>query len=130
MVDLDNFKQVNDSFGHMAGDRVLREISHRMSVLLRPYDTVGRYGGEEFLVVVSGCGNEACCELVAERLRKGIEDNPVDTPEGTIAVTSSFGVAVSCKGSEKNAGALIRAADTALYRAKEKGRNRVEMAAD
>ena len=130
MADLDYFKRVNDGFGHQAGDEVLRVTAHRMSVLMRQYDTIGRYGGEEFLVVVSACGDESCAELVSERLRKGIEDNPVDTPEGKILVTASFGVAVSCKGREKDGVALIRAADAALYRAKEKGRNRVEIAAN
>jgi diguanylate cyclase (GGDEF)-like protein len=130
MADLDHFKKVNDTFGHMAGDVVLRVTAQRITAVMRTYDTIGRYGGEEFLVVVPGSVDEACGEQVAERLRKSIANNYVDTPEGIIPVTASFGVAVSCKGREQNADSLVRAADAALYLAKEKGRNRVEKAPD
>ena len=125
MADIDHFKLVNDSFGHMAGDAVLRAVSNRMIVHMRPYDAVGRYGGEEFLVVLPGCDGENAAAL-AERLRLCICRSPMDTPEGQIPVTISLGVAVSC-GEESDAGLLVRAADRALYRAKEKGRNRVEV---
>jgi diguanylate cyclase (GGDEF)-like protein len=129
MADLDYFKKVNDTFGHMAGDAVLRATAQRITAVMRPYDTIGRYGGEEFLIVVP-MRDGTCAELVAERLRKSIEQIHVDTQEGAIPVTASFGVAVSCKGREKDAGTLVRAADEALYRAKKKGRNRVEKAPD
>jgi diguanylate cyclase (GGDEF)-like protein len=125
MADIDHFKLVNDSFGHMAGDAVLRAVSNRMIERVRPYDAVGRYGGEEFLVVLPGCDGEGAAAL-AERLRLCICRAPMDTPEGQIPVTISLGVAVSC-AEESDAGLLVRAADRALYRAKEKGRNCVEV---
>jgi two-component system cell cycle response regulator len=128
MADLDHFKQVNDRFGHMAGDTVLRAAAHRMLAGLRPYDALGRYGGEEFLVVVSGCDRESIAAL-AERLRAGMASAAVDTSEGMIPVTVSLGVAVNDGGAAPaDANALVKQADKALYRAKEKGRNRVEVA--
>ncbi len=126
MVDLDHFKQVNDTFGHMAGDAVLRAAAQRMVALLRPYDAVGRYGGEEFLVVAPGCGREGGAAL-AERLRAGIAAAGVDTSEGVIPVQVSLGVAVNDGTSECDVSALVQRADQALYRAKENGRNRVEV---
>ena len=129
MADLDHFKKVNDTYGHMAGDAVLRVATARMSSQMRPYDAVGRYGGEEFVIVAPGC-DSASAVLVGERIRKSIEKDRVSTADGAIPITISIGVAVSSKGKEKNADALVRAADAALYRAKEKGRNRVEVAPD
>ena len=125
MADIDHFKLVNDGFGHMAGDAVLRAVSAKMTERMRRYDAVGRYGGEEFLIVLPGCGAKDAAAL-AERLRQGICDSPLLTPEGLIPVTISLGVSAS-SGGEADAGALIRAADQALYRAKENGRNRVEV---
>ena len=125
MADIDHFKLVNDSFGHLAGDAVLRAVAQKMLHGMRPYDHVGRYGGEEFLVVLPGCNGENAGAL-AERLRLAICSAPFDTSEGLIPVTISLGVTVSC-AAELGAGALVRGADQALYRAKEKGRNRVEM---
>jgi diguanylate cyclase (GGDEF)-like protein len=125
MADLDHFKQVNDCYGHMAGDSVLREVSQRMLGRMRPYDSVGRYGGEEFMVVLSGCEEQHAVPL-AERLRQLVANEQVDTVEGSIAVTLSLGVAVSSRG-EHDASSLIVAADRALYKAKLKGRNRVEV---
>jgi two-component system cell cycle response regulator len=127
MADLDHFKQVNDTFGHMAGDVVLRAAAQRMLERLRPYDALGRYGGEEFLVVVSGCDRHSITAL-AERLRAGVAGTSVDTSEGKIPITMSLGVAVDDAGGAANASALVHQADQALYRAKEKGRNRVEIA--
>jgi two-component system, cell cycle response regulator len=125
MADIDHFKQVNDRFGHMAGDAVLRALADKMLLRMRSYDAVGRYGGEEFLIVLPGCDGENLAAL-AERLRWSICSVPVDTPEGDIPVTLSLGTVVSRVG-ECDAGALIRAADQALYRAKSLGRNRVEV---
>jgi two-component system, cell cycle response regulator len=125
MVDIDHFKRVNDTFGHMGGDAVLREVAARLLSQIRPYDAVGRYGGEEFLVVLPGCDREGAAAL-AERLRLSIASGPMDTPEGMIPVTISLGAAVSGAGGP-DAGALVRAADLALYRAKDQGRNRVEV---
>jgi two-component system cell cycle response regulator len=125
MVDIDHFKRVNDTFGHMAGDAVLRAVATRMLSVVRPYDAVGRYGGEEFLVVLPGCDREGAAVL-AERFRLSIGSDSMDTPEGMIPVTISLGAAVSNRGGS-DAGALVRSADLALYRAKDKGRNRVEI---
>jgi two-component system, cell cycle response regulator len=127
MADLDNFKKINDTYGHLVGDAVLRLTSERMLSLMRSYDYVGRYGGEEFLIVMQGCeGKDA--ESLAERLRHSICSESMDTPEGMIPVTISLGVSKSSPGKELDASSLVKAADVALYRAKEMGRNRVEMA--
>jgi two-component system, cell cycle response regulator len=127
MADLDHFKHINDTHGHMVGDTVLCEAVSRMRNMLRPYDAIGRYGGEEFLVVLPGCIAQDAFKL-AERLRIGIGQEPVKIPTGAIAVTSSLGVAASDEIATLDASALIRAADMALYRAKAAGRNCVELA--
>jgi diguanylate cyclase (GGDEF)-like protein len=127
MGDIDHFKRVNDQHGHLAGDAVLREVSRRMLGAMRPYDSIGRYGGEEFLVLAPACDLEAGAR-VAERLRLAVAADPVDTPDGPIPVTASFGVAVHGPGSGGASDRVIALADQALYRAKERGRNRVEAA--
>jgi diguanylate cyclase (GGDEF)-like protein len=126
MIDLDDFKGVNDSFGHLAGDAVLRAAADVMRTLMRSYDTVGRYGGDEFLVVMPNCSIERA-ETFAERLRAGVGTNPVDTSEGLIPVSMSLGAAVSRVGAEPDVNALVQAADQALYNAKHAGRNRVHV---
>jgi len=126
MADLDHFKKINDTYGHMAGDVVLLTAAGRMQSLMRRYDSIGRYGGEEFLVVLPDCCPD-CASAFAERLRASIGGKEMDTPEGMISLTVSLGVAVSGKGRNLEAGTLLRAADKALYRAKAKGRNRVEI---
>ncbi len=124
--DLDHFKRINDSFGHLAGDAVLRQVAERMVSTVRPYDAVGRYGGEEFLLVSPGCGNHGA-EDVAERLRQSLSDRPLVTSEGVISVTMSFGV-TSVQGTPKmDTDAVVRGVDQALYRAKYLGRNRVQL---
>jgi two-component system, cell cycle response regulator len=127
IADLDHFKQINDSYGHMAGDIALCEAVSRMRALLRPYDAIGRYGGEEFLIVLPGCTTPDAIRL-AERLRLGVGEETVAIPEGNIVVTGSLGVAASDSIDAPDAASLIRAADTALYRAKACGRNRIELA--
>lgn len=127
MADLDHFKKVNDSYGHMAGDAVLRLTSRTMLSMMRGYDSIGRYGGEEFLIVLPGCDREGAAAF-AERLRLRIECDAIDVPEGMIRVTSSLGVVTFSKGQERDMTALVKSADSALYRAKGKGRNRVEFA--
>jgi diguanylate cyclase (GGDEF)-like protein len=121
MADLDHFKQVNDTRGHLAGDHVLVQIAHRLLAVLRPYDTVGRYGGEEFLIVLPGCDAETTLAL-AERLRLAVESEPVEEEGRPITVTLSLGVA--CWDCQQAAPDLLRRADTALYEAKSAGRNR------
>jgi len=125
MADIDRFKRINDNHGHLAGDAVLREISRRMKVAVRQYDSVGRYGGEEFLIVVPGSdlGNSVA---LAERLRRTVEDNPFVTPEATLGITCSFGVAWADRIGSLTLDQLLTGADSALYRAKRNGRNRVE----
>lgn len=127
MADLDHFKQINDSFGHLVGDQVLRQAAQRMQGVLRPYDGVGRYGGEEFLVILPGCNAAATAEL-AERLRRCVANEPIVRECQEVAVTLSLGVAASDGATVESAGAILRAADEALYRAKRSGRNRVVLA--
>jgi diguanylate cyclase (GGDEF)-like protein len=128
MVDLDCFKQVNDSYGHPVGDQVLRGIAQAMRDSIRRYDSIGRYGGEEFLIVLPGCD---LCNAAshAERLRAAVALVSTETPRGSIMSTVSIGVAVAEQRSSFDSCELIEAADAALYRAKQSGRNRVEVAA-
>ena len=126
MADLDYFKQVNDTHGHLAGDAVLRESSRRMQAIIRAYDAVGRYGGEEFLVVLPGC-DQSGGFAQAERLRQSISSKPFQTSSGDIPVTCSLGLSWTDGRGRFNTNALLRAADAALYQAKRAGRNRVEI---
>ena len=126
MVDLDNFKQINDTYGHQNGDMVLCEISHRLTSVLRPYDSIGRYGGEEFLMVLPGCELKAAART-AERLCKGVSFDGIEISSGKILSSISAGVASSQDTEEMTAEELIKRADEALYRAKAAGRNRIEM---
>ena len=125
LADIDHFKKINDVYGHLTGDAVLREVAQRINAAVRTYDSVGRYGGEEFLVVLSGVEEEPVKH--AERIRMLVSETPVATREGEIPVTLSLGAAIS--GPELlEIEELIRVADAALYRAKRGGRNRVEAA--
>jgi two-component system, cell cycle response regulator len=126
MSDLDHFKAINDRHGHAAGDAVLKEAARRMRAAVRMYDSIGRYGGEEFLVIAPGCGVDAGVEL-AERLRACVCATEIPWGNGSVAVTASLGVASSAHAA--GVAALLRAADEALYRAKLGGRNRVAGAA-
>jgi diguanylate cyclase (GGDEF)-like protein len=123
LMDLDHFKLINDTHGHPMGDMVLREAVYRLQRELRSHDLLGRYGGEEFLIVLPGCPI-AETVTVAERLRQRLASEPIKLSEGQILVTGSFGVASSTADSE-NVEALIQTADASLYRAKHEGRNRV-----
>jgi diguanylate cyclase (GGDEF)-like protein len=129
MADLDLFKKVNDTHGHMAGDAVLRLTARRMLSLVRDYDYIGRYGGEEFLLVLPGCDGE-WARILADRLCQSIGGDRMDISEGMLPITISLGVATTCKGRKNDVNSLLQAADMALYRAKENGRNRVEVAPD
>jgi two-component system cell cycle response regulator len=126
-ADLDHFKRTNDEHGHLAGDAVLREVSRRVSAVLRPYDSLGRYGGEELLIVLPACDSTGAVE-VAERVRMAVAAQPIATDFGAISSTLSVGVAVAEKGKVISFYDLIYLADNALYQAKERGRNRVELA--
>jgi two-component system cell cycle response regulator len=125
--DLDHFKQINDTYGHQAGDDVLRLVAERIDAMLRPYDSVGRYGGEEVLMVLPACATQGAYE-VAERVRASIASRPIKTAYGIVPVTLSLGVAVAEGGTVAFLDDLLRRADNALYQAKHNGRNRIEIA--
>lgn len=127
MLDVDHFKAINDSFGHLIGDTVLKEIAGRISASVRPYDIVGRYGGEELLIALPGCDESGAFNF-AERVRISIGDNPIIAGEGSITATVSLGATVFTGSSDEDTDALVRLADTALYAAKEAGRNCVRTA--
>ncbi len=124
LFDIDHFKQVNDSYGHAAGDAVLKELAARVSDNVRDFDMVARYGGEEFMVIMPHTPPESAL-MVAERLRKRIADTPFQTPgrEEPLAVTVSIGVATTTDPAEE-AASLVMRADQSLYQAKGAGRNR------
>jgi two-component system, cell cycle response regulator len=123
LLDVDHFKKINDTHGHFAGDAVLRETAARLRGNMRPYDQVGRYGGEEFLVVLPNCELEQATHQ-AERMRTKLQSSTMMVDGTELRVSASFGVTVS-DGSERNPDTFVRVADEALYRAKGSGRNRV-----
>jgi diguanylate cyclase (GGDEF)-like protein len=125
MVDIDRFKSINDTYGHQTGDEILKEAARRMKGAVRRYDAVGRYGGEEFLILLPGCDSESG-QLQAERIREALADSRFDAAGQAIHVTCSIGVAFRPFPSPGDAVNLVSEADEALYRAKELGRNRVE----
>jgi diguanylate cyclase (GGDEF)-like protein len=121
ILDIDHFKKINDSYGHFAGDAVLRETAMRLKQTMRPYDQVGRYGGEEFLVVLPNCDLEQAT-MQAERMRERLHSTIMMIEGDQIQVSASFGVTVSdC--SERSPDLFVRVADEALYQAKASGRN-------
>jgi two-component system, cell cycle response regulator len=124
MMDLDFFKKVNDTQGHLAGDAVLHEAAQRIQASIRRYDSVGRYGGEEFLFVLPGCDLAGAC-MEAERVREAVAARPFAVSGEPVSVTCSIGVACRERETAWNANALLREADRSLYLAKNQGRNRV-----
>jgi two-component system, cell cycle response regulator len=124
--DIDHFKRVNDTYGHLTGDDVLLEVGCRMVASTRRYDSVGRYGGEEFLMVLPGCPLENAVAQ-AERTRTEIGGLPICTPETEILVTISVGLTGATLRPGETSQSLIRRADEALYQAKRNGRDRVEL---
>jgi diguanylate cyclase (GGDEF)-like protein len=122
MVDVDKFKAINDTYGHAAGDAVLRETARRLRGAMRTYDALGRYGGDEFLAVVPTC-DAAGAARFGESFRVRIDRKAVETPDGMIPVTISLGVVAVENLQGVSAEALVRVADAALYRAKIAGRN-------
>ncbi len=126
MVDLDHFKRINDTWGHHAGDQVLVAASTIMMENARQYDEVGRYGGEEFAILLPGLTLEAAA-IVAERVREKIAGAAISVDGNRIAITASFGVASFPAPGVEDLNDLLKAADKALYAAKDSGRNRVVM---
>lgn len=124
LLDLDHFKRVNDEFGHPAGDAVLRETARRVADAVRAYDTLGRYGGEEFMLILPDTLAWSA-RLVAERIRQVLNQAPVVHEHRIIPITASLGVATVDLGFVGDLSQLIEAADEALYEAKRRGRNRV-----
>ena len=123
LLDLDHFKQLNDSFGHQAGDHVLCEVTDTISRVLREHDVVARYGGEEFALILAGTPRNAGADL-GERVRRTIADQKFSFEDQELPVTISLGLATFPEDGDTRH-ALLKAADRALYRAKETGRNRV-----
>jgi diguanylate cyclase (GGDEF)-like protein len=127
LVDLDHFKRVNDQHGHLAGDRVLRTAAQRMVEAVRPYDAVGRYGGDEFLIVIVA-NDLTAISHIAERIRRHIERLPIGIAPTAFPITASVGVAYTTPQLGSDSDALVQAADAAMYSAKHSGRNRVVIA--
>jgi diguanylate cyclase (GGDEF)-like protein len=129
VVDIDHFKRINDSFGHQVGDEVLVEVANRISMVLRSYDSIARWGGEEFVVLAPAVPEEAVLGRVGEQLRRAIGNRPILAAGREVAVTASVGAA-RAGAHLKEPDELIDAADQALYVAKRRGRNRVCLFAD
>jgi diguanylate cyclase (GGDEF)-like protein len=126
LADIDHFKQINDTYGHDGGDRVLSAVANHISRSLRPFDDAWRWGGEEFLLCLKEADLTGGCRAL-ERLRAGLENTPIKLADGRIVqITASFGVVMAAKNTSIEA--LLAQADQALYRAKEGGRNRIEAA--
>jgi len=122
-ADIDNFKQVNDNFGHITGDLVLIEVAKRLKISLRKYDKIGRYGGDEFLAVIPTCGHDHIAHI-AERFRRVINAKKIAIESDQLEVTISVGPTSSEYSPNSSPDILIKTSDKALYEAKNKGRNR------
>ena len=126
--DLDHFKNINDTYGHLAGDEVLKETARRLVSSVRSYDFVGRFGGEEFLVTLNNC-DPAFGLARAEKIRKTIAERPVKTSAGSVPISISFGLLLSQEWGYLSVVEMLHEVDTALYAAKAAGRNCVRLAA-
>ena len=127
LADLDHFKEVNDRHGHLIGDHVLRETARRLLRAVRTYDLVGRYGGEEFVLILGGCGGPEALSR-ADQLRCAVAATPIPTPCGPVDMTISIGVLSVEEWGRLRAPDLLREVDVALYAAKAAGRNCCRMA--
>jgi diguanylate cyclase (GGDEF)-like protein/PAS domain S-box-containing protein len=127
IADIDHFKRVNDTFGHLVGDRVLAEIAERLATAVRRYDTLARFGGEEFVVLVPDVQDLAALVATGEQLRAAVRDEPFTAGGSELDMTISIGVALAYAG--ESADSLIGAADQALYAAKDSGRDCVRATA-
>lgn len=125
--DLDEFKPINDKHGHAAGDEVLKETARRLQGAVRSYDLVGRYGGDEFLVVMLGCDLE-CAQKRAEHIRRTVSGTPVGTGAGPVTVTVSVGLITARDWGDAGGAKLLFEVDAALYQAKAAGRNLIVIA--
>lgn len=127
VVDIDYFKQANDTFGHLVGDFVLQEVSNLLVRLVRNCDIVARYGGDEFAIILPEIGTKGA-KVLAQRLRRGVEQEQIESNGTPISITISVGLAATdMSEQEMSRSLLIECGDRGLYRAKEKGRNRVEL---
>ena len=124
IIDIDYFKTVNDRLGHPAGDMVLKQLAALMTDTVRDIDMVGRYGGEEFMIILPHTSIEQALSL-AERLRTSIECHAFDVEDGIVRLTASIGIADVCDPAIASVDDWVNAADMALYDAKAQGRNRV-----
>lgn len=122
MADIDNFRQVNNNYGHLAGNAVLHQVAERMLTSIRSEDAIGRFGGEEFLAVLSNCDAKQTIRL-AERIRGRVSHPPIQTTEASVSINLSIGVTTIL--GEIGVEEAIKQADTALYRAKQLGKDRV-----
>jgi diguanylate cyclase (GGDEF)-like protein len=131
LIDIDHFKLVNDTYGHLVGDRVLKAIAEALTSQSRDYDRAGRFGGEEFVLLLAQTGEQDACKI-AERLRGYVESLKIPTgnrPDApTVQVTISIGVTALARGESYELTDLLAASDSAMYAAKQAGRNRVAFA--
>ena len=124
LIDIDNFKQINDTFGHLSGDKVLRALGDLLKSKIRPYDSAGRYGGDEFIIIMPGYAKKTDLEDRAELLREAVASLPIDC--GSVySLTISVGLAAYDPESPQSVEELFRLADIALYCAKRSGKNQV-----
>jgi two-component system, cell cycle response regulator len=126
IIDLDHFKKINDNYGHLIGDEIIQQASIRMKSMIRKYDNIGRYGGEEFLIISPDCNIEKGYEI-AERIRESINSVPFQTLKGDIDLTVSIGVSSNSHIENISILNIVNHADTALYNAKNSGRNKIQL---